>query len=99
MRTTGDAAEYAETFARALHDRWGVGSSECNNGVLFFLSLNDRQLYISTGAGAKHVLSFDVLGDIISDIRPILREGRCALVHADTRDHRGGGGEKWGPCE
>ncbi|KAG2431742.1 hypothetical protein HXX76_009238 [Chlamydomonas incerta] len=76
MRTTGDPAEYAETFARSLHDRWGVGSSECNNGVVFFLSLNDRQLYISTGAGAKHALSFDVLGDIIADIRPVLREGR-----------------------
>lgn len=96
MRTTGDPAEYAETFARSLHDRWGVGSSECNNGVLFFLSLNDRQLYISTGAGAKHALSFDVLGDIISDIRPVLREGRCvraiSLSSSQPSDvHRGVG--------
>ena len=44
-------AEAAHDFAKALHERWGVGDAACNNGVLFLLSLEDRQVYISTGKG------------------------------------------------
>ena len=34
FQTVGDEdkAAVAERFARALHDDWGVGDKECNNG-------------------------------------------------------------------
>ena len=35
-----------------------------------------RQLYISTGAGASKLLTFDVLGVIIDDAKPFLKAGQ-----------------------
>ena len=29
---------YFQTFARTVHDNWGVGSRNCNNGLLLFLA-------------------------------------------------------------
>ena len=37
--------------AKALHNRWAVGDSTCNNGVLLLLLIRERDLYISTGKG------------------------------------------------
>jgi hypothetical protein len=36
-------------YAKAVHDRWGVGDSRAGTGVLLFLSKSDRMVYISTG--------------------------------------------------
>lgn len=44
-------ADAAHAFAKDLHARWGVGDAACNNGVLLLLSIQDRQVYVSTGAG------------------------------------------------
>ncbi|EFJ47425.1 hypothetical protein VOLCADRAFT_92125 [Volvox carteri f. nagariensis] len=76
MRYKGDAAEAAENFARSLHDRWGVGDARCNNGVLLLISTDDRQIFISVGSGATSRLTYDGLGDIISDVRPSLKDRR-----------------------
>lgn len=43
-----DAAAEAQLFAKALHDAWGVGLRECNNGVLLLLSVDDRQVSSSS---------------------------------------------------
>jgi len=40
-------------MARGLHDKFGVGSQGCNDGVLFLLSIEDRQMYISYGDTTK----------------------------------------------
>ena len=45
------APDAARDFAKALHAAWGVGDAACDNGVLFLLSVDDRQVYISTGRG------------------------------------------------
>lgn len=66
----------AHRFAKRLHDDWGVGQAGCNNGVLLLLSVLDRQLYISTGTGANHMLTYDALGRIIDNAKPLLREQR-----------------------
>lgn len=42
---------FLESFARKLHNYWGVGSKDCQNGVLIFLSKNDRNWFISVGKG------------------------------------------------
>ncbi|PSC70754.1 glycoside hydrolase [Micractinium conductrix] len=65
--------EAAAQFAKELHTRWGVGDKACNNGVLFLLSVDDRQVYINTGTGAARALGDDRIQDIVSDIRPQLR--------------------------
>jgi uncharacterized membrane protein YgcG len=70
-----DDEQAAEAFAHALHAKWGVGRRDCQNGVLLLLAIQNRQLYISTGAGAKPLLSWDALGNIISRARPLLRAG------------------------
>lgn len=39
-----DEAEQAAAFAKAIHQKWGVGASTCDNGLVLFLSKNDRQV-------------------------------------------------------
>ena len=37
-------AEQAEYFAKFLHKAWGVGDKSCDNGLVFLLSKDDRQV-------------------------------------------------------
>lgn len=39
-----DKATTAQRFARALHDSWGVGNPDCQNGALLLLAVGDRQV-------------------------------------------------------
>ncbi len=71
-----DKAATAASMAKGLHDAWGVGDEQCNNGVLMLLSVGDRQMYISTGAGAVDSLTDDAIDAIIESVRPSLRAGR-----------------------
>lgn len=68
-----NAAENAERFAKYLHDNWGIGKELCNDGGLIFLSVNDRQVYISTGQKTKERLTNEQINLIIENIRPFLR--------------------------
>jgi uncharacterized membrane protein YgcG len=63
----------SEVFARGLHDRWGVGSAEKNNGILVFLSIADRAVYISTGDGMKEKFPLPIIEGIIQRMKPFLR--------------------------
>ena len=74
-----DAGAAAGALAKALHDAWGVGLSECDNGALLLLSVEDRQLYISTGRGAAALLTDDMISAVIEAVKPMLRAQRCAL--------------------
>lgn len=76
MVFTGDAGVAAGKFARRLHDLWGVGDARCNNGVLLLVSIKDRQIYISTGSGTSSRLAYNVIDDIIADVRPFLKNQR-----------------------
>lgn len=67
---------FAETFARALHDAWGVGSEACDNGILVLLAVDDRQIFISTGAGAKEYLSNKEVYHIIEGMKSDLKAQR-----------------------
>ena len=64
-------------FARGLHDKWGVGSKKCSNGLLITIDYGDRAFYLSTGDGVR-------AGGLLSDARatraleasaPYLRSG------------------------
>lgn len=72
-RTSDQEAKY---FAKALHDKWGVGEAACNNGIVLLLSVANRRVYISTGVGAAKHLHNSVLDIIIGNMKPLLKEGR-----------------------
>jgi uncharacterized membrane protein YgcG len=59
--------------ARALHDAWGVGRAACQDGVLVLLALEDRELFISAGAGTTALLAEFVVQAVIERARPLLR--------------------------
>lgn len=73
INTGEHSPEAAHRIAKALHAKWGVGSAQCDNGVLLLLAVNDRQVYISTGVGAQQALSDNSLGSIINDMKRHLR--------------------------
>ncbi|CAG9463992.1 unnamed protein product [Pedinophyceae sp. YPF-701] len=93
-----DLAGKAKNFARALHDNWGVGDRKCNDGILILLSIFDRQIYISTGKGAKGFLTDSEVQHVIATMRPLLRQNRLddavlagvrAVGKAIAGDYRG----------
>jgi uncharacterized membrane protein YgcG len=65
--------EVAQDFARHLHNEWGVGSSGCDDGAVLLLSVDDRQIFISTGRTAKERLSDDQIDIIINGMKSSLR--------------------------
>ena len=80
-------AEVAKEFAKTLHARWGVGKSDCDNGVLVLLSTEDRQVYVSTGVQSQREgLSDDTLSLVISWMVPYLKQGDYgeAMIRAVT---------------
>ena len=78
--------ETAKEFAKVLHARWGVGQAACDNGVLLLVSVDDRQIYISTGVKASEYLPSENLNLIISWMIPYLKNKEYgeALIRAVT---------------
>jgi uncharacterized membrane protein YgcG len=65
-----------EKFARGLHDKWGVGDKNTNNGVLIFLSIRDRSMFISVGEGVADRLTDSVLDYIIGSSKSTLKKAQ-----------------------
>ena len=65
--------ETAEKFTKHLHDSWGVGHTDCDDGVMLLLSIHDRQVYVSTGKKAMELLSDDQIDIIIEQMKTYLR--------------------------
>lgn len=66
----------AETFARFVHDEWGVGveTESCGGaGVLLFLSIGDRAVYVSRGAALEGTLTDRRVDQIIENMKDLLR--------------------------
>jgi len=68
----------AEEFARGLHDRWGVGTDgeSGGTGVLIFLSVDDRVVYISRGSSFDVLLRNSRIDSIVNDLKPSLRQAK-----------------------
>jgi hypothetical protein len=62
-------------YAVHLHNTWGVGDAQKQNGILLFLSIKDRVVYISRGNGFKNELNSIVIDLLIAHMRPYLQEG------------------------
>lgn len=77
-RMRGIPGEYIEettkTFAKHLHDSWGVGHTGCNDGTVLLISILDRQLYVSTGKRAMELLSDDQIDIIIEEMKPYMKK-------------------------
>lgn len=66
----------AETFARYVHDDWGVGveTESCGGaGVLLFLSIEDRTIYLSRGAALEGTLTDRRVDGVIDNMKDLLR--------------------------
>ena len=73
------AERAAETFARHVHDDWGVGvkTHDCGGaGVLVFLSIRDRAIFISRGQALEATLVDQRLDKVIENMKELLRSQR-----------------------
>ena len=66
----------AESFARAIHDSWGIGQqTPCGDtGGLLFLSEKDRTVYISRGSALDVYLTQARIQKILTKMRPFLKQ-------------------------
>jgi uncharacterized protein len=51
VASTGDYE--VSDYALAIGRKWGVGSKDFNNGIVFLIAKNDRKVYIATGYGLE----------------------------------------------
>jgi uncharacterized membrane protein YgcG len=65
-----------DEYVRELHDRWGVGRNDKQNGVVVFISIDDRDVYISVGSGVKRILNNNELVTITKLMGKHLRINR-----------------------
>ena len=73
----------AEFFARTLHDTWGVGmvTTHCGGtGLLVFLSVADRAIYISRGQALESIYTNPRLDRAMNHMKPFLQQGQVALA-------------------
>jgi uncharacterized protein len=57
-----------DSLVTALHNEWGVGKKEKNNGVLLAICVPLRKMRISTGRGIETVLTDEEAKKIIEEI-------------------------------
>lgn len=75
LMATTDGDDVSD-FAIKLFNKWGIGSNaEKDNGVLIFLAVEDRKLFIVTGRGVEDVLPDITCKHIVEDdMKPHLKE-------------------------
>lgn len=68
--------EYIGTFAAEWANKWGIGQSGKDNGVLLLASKNDRKFWITTGYGLEAFLTDSKTSQIYRNvIRPAFKKG------------------------
>ena len=72
MQSDSDIADYTQRLAQA----WGVGQKERRNGVVLFVFIQDRKMFIQVGYGLEGVLPDATAFDITErHIKPLFRTG------------------------
>lgn len=90
-----DPLAKSKALAKNIHDQWGVGNKACNNGVLVFLAVKDRKVHISTGRGAKEIVSDKQARRIIDGMKRHLRaEDYLAALDYCIGEFNPDGGQK-----
>jgi uncharacterized protein len=65
-----------DDYSIQLAQRWGIGGKKNSNGILIFVSLEDRQVFIPVGYGMEGVLTDTQAKRIIENIlKPNFRKG------------------------
>jgi uncharacterized protein len=65
-----------EEYAVRLFEKWGIGTKEEDNGVLFLIAPSERKTRIEVGYGLEAVITDGRAGEIIREtILPFFREG------------------------
>ncbi|QIM63314.1 methanol dehydrogenase [Pasteurellaceae bacterium Orientalotternb1] len=74
--TNGEAVS---SYSHNLFNKWGIGRSKENNGVLLLIAKNDRKLFIATGRGLEASLPDAIASSIIrNDITPYFKQNQYA---------------------
>src|SRR5262249_49018425 len=72
MQSDSDIADYTQRVAQA----WGVGQKEQSNGVVLFVFIEDRKMFIQVGYGLEGALPDATAFDITERrIKPLFRTG------------------------
>src|SRR5262249_35718871 len=72
MQSGSDIADYTQRVAQA----WGVGQTERRNGVVLFVFIQDRKMFIQVGYGLEGALPDATAFDITErHIKPLFRVG------------------------
>jgi uncharacterized protein len=72
MQSDSDIADYTQRVAQA----WGVGQKERRNGVVLFVFIQDRKMFIQVGYGLEGALPDATAFDITErHIKPLFRVG------------------------
>src|SRR5438046_7587669 len=72
MQSEDDVAAYTQRVAQA----WGVGQKEKRNGVVLFVFIQDRKMFIQVGYGLEGALPDITAFDITEyHIKPLFRNG------------------------
>ena len=72
MQSDSDIADYTQRVAQA----WGVGQKERRNGVVLFVFVQDRKMFIQVGYGLEGALPDATAFDITEyQIKPHFRDG------------------------
>jgi uncharacterized protein len=65
-----------EEYAVRLFEKWGIGTKEEDNGVLFLIAPNERKVRIEVGYGLEPVITDGRAGEIIREtVLPFFRAG------------------------
>lgn len=72
-----DPSMTPEDFATRLFEKWKIGKSDKDNGILVLLSRDDHAAIIRTGYGVEGIIPDIVAGRIIrNEMFPLYREGK-----------------------
>ena len=64
-----------QQFATELFNRWGIGSTDYDNGALLFVALEDRRVEIILGEGIDANRQVRIARNIVAQQRPFFRRG------------------------
>lgn len=65
-----------QEYAAGLFSDWGIGKSDKDNGVLFIMSLTDREVWIEVGYGLEPVITDGRAGRILdNEVIPSFQDG------------------------
>eukprot|EP00924_Labyrinthula_sp_SR-Ha-C_P007382 maker-scaffold_24-snap-gene-1.26-mRNA-1 protein AED:0.09 eAED:0.09 QI:47/0.66/0.5/1/1/1/4/0/479 len=63
-----------QSYAHTVYANWGVGDATCHNGLLLFLSIEDREMYVVTGSATRKRVSDSRTLYVLDSMKPFLKK-------------------------